>query len=207
MLQYFPVDRVCSRVCSTGKFQFPLYERKQRNDSADMFGITHLIHHLTIKHVFYFICTFMMCSWTPHAEKTSTLWNHWVRRWSGACVNGSVDVWANCSDRVPVFFHSAHVVPGPRDVLICESGLSNSSDTSVTSPFVRAKKQSAKDAEYEDLEYGYMYLCTQIYIRNDSVQQYHDFHYVYIHINLLRPYILQSKETPLPRHSSAWRSN
>lgn len=126
MLQYFPVDRVCSRVCSTGKFQFPLYERKQRNNSADMFGITHLIHHLTIKHVFYFICTFMMCSWTPHAEKTSTLWNHWVRRWSGACVNGSVDVWANCSDRVPVFFHSAHVVPGPRDVLICESGLFNS---------------------------------------------------------------------------------
>lgn len=49
------------------------------------------------------------------------------------------------------------------------------------------KKQFAKDAEYEDLEHGYMYLCTQIYIRNDSVQQYHDFHYVYIHINLLCP--------------------
>lgn len=52
-----------------------------------------------------------------------------------------------------------------------------------------------------------MSLCTQIYIRNDIVRQYHDFHYVYIHINPLSPYILQRKETPLPRQASVWRSN
>lgn len=73
--------------------------------------------------------------------------------------------------------------------------------------FWASLKQSATDAEYKDLEHDYMSLCTQIYIRNDIVRQYHDFHYVYIHINPLSPYILQRKETPLPRQASVWRSN
>lgn len=33
VLQHFPVGRVCSRVFSTGKFQFPFHETKQGKDN------------------------------------------------------------------------------------------------------------------------------------------------------------------------------
>lgn len=76
VLQHFPVGRVCSGVFSTGKFQFPFYETKKGKDSAEMFQENHK-SNLTDKHVFYFICTFMMCSWTPHAGKTRAFFNLW----------------------------------------------------------------------------------------------------------------------------------
>lgn len=178
MLQYFPVGRVCSRVFSTGKFQFPFYETKQGKDSVDIFKKT--INQTWRTNVCFILSITFTCSWTPHAGKTRAFLNL-----CGPRLTGGMNEW-QCGR-----LSSARVTTG-------QKLLNHESD---------ASQQPHLPGNLLRIIWNDTSLCTQIYIyiRNYTVRQYHDFLYMYIHINPFCPDALQAEETSAPRRASAWR--
>lgn len=84
MLQYFPVDRVCSRVCYTGKFQFPFYERKNREKTAQTCLEEHTKSIISRLNMCFILSAHLWCvpeHLTLRKQVLSEITG--VRRWSG----------------------------------------------------------------------------------------------------------------------------
>lgn len=105
-----------------------------------------------------------MCSWTPHAQKTSTFLNHWgpmlisiMCEWQCECLCKLLRMCASF-----LSLSSCRARPERCLNLWIRSFQQLWHFSYLT--FWASLKQSANDAECKDLEHEYMSLCTQIYI-------------------------------------------
>lgn len=146
----------------------------------------------------------MTCSWTPHAEKTSAFLNHWGRsllvgmcEWQCGCLGKTAQ------SNLRQLFLSAHVMTGPER---CPNSSIRSFQEQLTlhGYLIWAYlKQSARYAEYKDLEHEYMSLCTQIYILKlySTTISWVSLRVIFT-LNPFCPYIIQCEEGSAPRQAS-----